>query len=231
MIATGNSIAGAAAKPATAAPTADEATTGAASSADFQNFLKLLTAQLRNQDPLSPLDSTQFVAQLASFSTVEQLVGANARLDLIASGLSGEGIDRYAGWIGREAEASGAPLVFDGTPARYRAEADADADRVELVVRNAAGDVVHRAPIANTGEVLTWDGSTPSGAATPGAYSASAEYFSDGARIDTRPVSTFSEVVGARLAGDEVKIALASGIELAPSDIVGLAAFGRLQNF
>jgi flagellar basal-body rod modification protein FlgD len=58
--------------------------------ADFQSFLRLLTAQLRNQDPLSPLDSTQFVAQLASFSTVEQLASANTRLDKIADRLDSD---------------------------------------------------------------------------------------------------------------------------------------------
>ncbi|MFZ5618752.1 MAG: flagellar hook assembly protein FlgD, partial [Pseudomonadota bacterium] len=169
MIATDNTITSAAARTASAAGPASAAT-----SADFQSFLTLLTAQLRHQDPLSPLDSTQFVAQLASFSTVEELVNANARLDQIASGLSGAGIDRYASWIGREAEARGAPLLFDGAPTPLRAEADASADHVELVIRDAAGNVVHRAPIANTGEILIWDGSTTNGVASPGAYRASA---------------------------------------------------------
>jgi flagellar basal-body rod modification protein FlgD len=48
--------------------------------ADFQTFLTLLTTQLKNQNPLEPLDSTQFVAQLASFSSVEQQVKTNDRL-------------------------------------------------------------------------------------------------------------------------------------------------------
>ncbi|VAW04118.1 Flagellar basal-body rod modification protein FlgD, partial [hydrothermal vent metagenome] len=74
---------------------------------DFQNFLTLLTAQLRNQDPLSPADSTEFVAQLASFSSVEQLVRANGQLETISSAITGGGIDQYADWIGRSAEAPG----------------------------------------------------------------------------------------------------------------------------
>lgn len=226
MIGTDNTIASAAARTPPAAPLAP-----ATSSADFQSFLTLLTAQLRHQDPLSPLDSTQFVAQLASFSTVEELVNANARLDQIASELSGGSIDRYAGWIGREAEAQGAPLLFEGAPTPLRAQADASADRVELVVRDAAGNVVHRAPIANTGEIVIWDGSTANGAASPGAYRASAEYFSDGELTTEKPVSTFSEVVGARLIGEEVRILLASGVELDLSEISGLADFSRFQNF
>lgn len=57
---------------------------------DYQSFLKLLVAQMRNQDPTSPMDSTQYVAQLAAFSQVEQSVQINAKLDqmLQASALS-----------------------------------------------------------------------------------------------------------------------------------------------
>ena len=53
--------------------------------ADFQTFLTLLTTQMKNQDPLNPTDSTEFVAQLASFSGVEQQVRANEQLEKILS--------------------------------------------------------------------------------------------------------------------------------------------------
>ncbi len=48
---------------------------------DYQSFLKLLVAQMKNQDPTNPMDSTQYVAQLASFSQVEQSVQINTKLD------------------------------------------------------------------------------------------------------------------------------------------------------
>jgi flagellar basal-body rod modification protein FlgD len=57
---------------------------------DYNAFLKLLIAQLKNQDPTKPMDSTQFVAQLATFSQVEQSINANNKLDslLTSSALS-----------------------------------------------------------------------------------------------------------------------------------------------
>jgi len=57
---------------------------------DYHAFLRLLIAQLKNQDPTKPMDSTQFVAQLATFSQVEQSIAANAKLDslITASALS-----------------------------------------------------------------------------------------------------------------------------------------------
>lgn len=59
-------------------------------SLNYDSFLKLLTAQMKYQDPTKPMDATQFVAQLASFSNVEQGIKTNAKLDslLISQSLS-----------------------------------------------------------------------------------------------------------------------------------------------
>ena len=54
-----------------------------AATVDYQSFLKLLVAQMKNQDPTSPMESTDYVAQLATFSQVEQSVQINNRLDQI----------------------------------------------------------------------------------------------------------------------------------------------------
>lgn len=69
---------------------------------DFETFLTLLTAQMRNQDPLKPMDSTAFVAQLASFSTVEQQIETNAKLDNILSAFSSSSTNQLTEWIGKE---------------------------------------------------------------------------------------------------------------------------------
>lgn len=63
------------------------ATSSSKASVDYESFLKLLVAELKNQDPTEPMDSTQYMAQLASFSNVEQAVQTNAKLDeLIKTG-------------------------------------------------------------------------------------------------------------------------------------------------
>lgn len=56
---------------------------GSKTAVDYQSFLKLLVAEMKNQDPTKPMDSTQYVAQLAQFSQVEQSVQMNSRLDQI----------------------------------------------------------------------------------------------------------------------------------------------------
>jgi flagellar basal-body rod modification protein FlgD len=58
-------------------------TSTAKTAVDYQSFLKLLIAEMKNQDPTKPMDSTQYVAQLATFSQVEQSVQTNTKLDQI----------------------------------------------------------------------------------------------------------------------------------------------------
>jgi flagellar basal-body rod modification protein FlgD len=79
-----------------AATTQTPATTGG--TLDYNSFLELLVAQLKNQDPTNPSDPTAFVSQLASFSSVEQLVNANSKLDTI---LTQSELSQAAAVIGR----------------------------------------------------------------------------------------------------------------------------------
>jgi flagellar basal-body rod modification protein FlgD len=68
------------------------------SSLDYNAFLKLLVAQMKNQDPTKPMESTEYMAQLASFSNVEQSINANKKLDSL---LQQTRIAQGAGLIGR----------------------------------------------------------------------------------------------------------------------------------
>ncbi len=103
----------------------------AVAEADFETFLSLLTAQMRNQDPLKPLESTEFVAQLASFSAVEQQIRSNERLDEIFDALSGGPGAGLADWIGMEAETTAAAR-HEGGPLDLKVSPAAGADRAAL---------------------------------------------------------------------------------------------------
>lgn len=85
-------------------------TTGKSNNAvDQTTFLKLLTTQLQNQDPLAPMDNTQMVAQMAQFSSVTGIAEMNASLKGIASDIAASRIGDAASWIGRAA------LIQNGT--------------------------------------------------------------------------------------------------------------------
>jgi flagellar basal-body rod modification protein FlgD len=168
---------------------------------------------------LSPLDSTQFVAQLASFSTVEQLVSANARLDALGESLSGGGLGDYADWIGRTAEISGLPALYDGAPIAVGAEPRPDAARTEIIVRNASGAEVDRFAIANGASVGVW---TAPNAQAGELYGFEAAYeFADGSRA-TAPASTFAAIDAVRQTSAGVALDLSNGLTSTPAAVIGL---------
>jgi len=76
---------------------------GKAQTVDYQSFLRLLVAQMKNQDPTSPMESTDYVAQLATFSQVEQSVQINSKLDGI---LQASTFAQAGDLIGREIESA-----------------------------------------------------------------------------------------------------------------------------
>ena len=99
----------------------------AAISSDFETFLKMLTVQMQNQDPLNPIDSTDYAVQLATFSGVEQQVRTNQILSDLSELLGGSGLGQAAQWIGKDvlavtpASFAGDPLTIE-IPAERRAE-------------------------------------------------------------------------------------------------------------
>jgi len=106
-----------------------------------QEFLSLLVAQLQNQDPLSPLDSADFSAQLAQFSSLEQLMQINQRLDGLGEKQDDATLDPVA-LLGREVGAAGSRVaVADGDASQLGYEL-ATPGTVTVEVRNAAGNLV-----------------------------------------------------------------------------------------
>ena len=85
------------------------------SSVDYDAFLKLLVAQMKNQDPTAPMDSSEYIAQLASFSNVEQSVKANARLDAL---LAAQALAQADGIIGRTVTSEDGTITGEVTALR-----------------------------------------------------------------------------------------------------------------
>ncbi|GIV61226.1 MAG: basal-body rod modification protein FlgD [Rhodothermaceae bacterium] len=135
-------------------------------------FLRLLVTQLSNQDPLNPLQGQEFAAQLAQFSSVEQLINiqetlaANgASLDVLAQ-TTNAGI--ASGLIGKTVEALGDQVSWDGEGERILGfDLAGSADTVTLTIRDAAGNVVRTVDLGqqDAGQhTFTWDGKDKYGA-------------------------------------------------------------------
>lgn len=140
---------------------------------DFDTFLNLLTTQLQAQDPLDPVDSSEFTNQLVQFSNVEQAIEQNKNLENLAALTALNGISANVGYIGRTVTVEQAEASFDGTDATWIYELEGAAFRNDLVITDTDGQAVRNL----TGETsagkhtLVWDGTDDSGnTVPPGTY-------------------------------------------------------------
>lgn len=204
------------------AATDDSAATAAS---DFQSFLLLLTAQLRNQDPLSPLDSTQFVEQLASFSSVEQQIETNEKLDALAERLSVSAIDEASKWIGRDVETVSGAAHFEGAPLTYIAPEGPVGSTTEIVVSDLAGNSIYREEADNQRREFIWQGETSDGATAPhGDYVVMIKRYENGEQIEVAQPIAFTRVLQARFEENGVQLVLENGALVSPSEIAALRA-------
>lgn len=133
---------------------------------NFETFLSLLTAQLKNQDPLSPVDSNEFTAQLTQMAGVEQQLMTNSLLTALLDKQSSGGMSDAANYIGRDATAVWPTTELNNGQARWSYELAADAAKVTMSVVDGSGKTVWTgdAPDKTTGiHDFTWDGKTTGG--------------------------------------------------------------------
>jgi flagellar basal-body rod modification protein FlgD len=139
-------------------------------SATFDNFLQLLTKQLEKQDPLSPMDATQFTSQLVQFSTVEQAIQTNSKLDrlveVISSGAQTSALQYIDNTV--ETDTRVAQLAKQGE-ARFAYSLPRAAKEVRIAVLDADGQVVREAAggRAAGASSFVWDGKGGNGNRLP----------------------------------------------------------------
>lgn len=206
----------------TPAPEPSDASAATAAS-DFQSFLQLLTAQLRNQDPLSPLDSTQFVEQLASFSAVEQQIATNSKLDALAERLGVSAIDEASQWIGKDVETISGAAHFEGEPLSYLVPAGDVGTATEIVISDAAGNIVYREETDNQRREFTWRGENNDGGTAPnGDYMVSVNRYDEDGLLGSEQPIAFTRVLQARFEESGVQLVLENGAIVSPADIAAL---------
>lgn len=191
-------------------------------SSDFETFLKMLTVQMQNQDPLNPVDSSDYAVQLATFSGVEQQVQTNDLLKGLSALLGTNGMAQMAGWVGKEARAPAA-AYFDGDPITIAPNPASIADKAQIVVQNAAGQEVDRFDIPVSAEPIKWSGLDSSGYPRDlGLYSFEVVSFVGGEALAQDPVEVYSTVTEVRSQGGETVLILEGGAAVAASQVSAL---------
>lgn len=181
-----------------------------------EQFLTLLVAQLQNQDPLNPADATEFTAQLAQYSQLEQLFNLNDAMDNLATAQTNSQKVSALSLMGKEVVVEDSKFTFDGSPVQVGYNSDGAASKIALQIKNSAGVVVATLQASETGKgehFLTWDGKDESGNVLPsGTYqiginakSASAE-----TTVEVSPLVR-NMVTGVDLSGSEPTIITKTG--------------------
>lgn len=205
---------------AASAPSAGAAGTKIAS--DYMMFLKMLTVQMQNQDPMNPIESSDYALQLATFSGVEQQVRTNELLAKMAAGFQQFGMADMAGWIGKEAR-SNAPVYYDGTPVTLSPNPAVGATRAVIAVKDAQGNLVSREEIPVSAAPYQWLGAAADGSPLPnGTYTITLESMKGEEVIDARPIEHYALVTEARGGAGGTKLVLAGGIEVEATNITAL---------
>lgn len=198
------------------------AATSSVLSSDFEVFLQMLTAQAEYQDPLEPIDSSEYAAQLAQFSMVEQQVMTNDLMQEMLSALGANDMASAANWIGMEALVQG-PVQFEGNPITIAPNPPVAAQEVTLIVTNAQGTEVARRSLPVSAEPYAWDGHNASGSALPhGEYSFQIESAANGEVLLTEPALAYNRVTEARVDGGSTLLVLESGYLVRANSVIGL---------
>ena len=188
---------------------------------DFETFLRMLTVQIRNQDPLNPMQATEFAQQLATFSGVEQQVRTNALLETL---LGRAEMAEMAGWIGAQVR-SAAGAGFDGArPVELFLTPPAEAvDRAVLVVRDAMGMQVASDAVDPGATVHLWRGLGADGQPLPpGHYSFEMTGFRDGLPEPMPPPEAYAWVREVQRTPDGVMLLLGGGGSLPAAQVSAL---------
>lgn len=141
-----------------------------------QNFLHMLTVQLRNQDPMAPMDNAAMTAQLAQLNMVDGINRLNTSMGSMVTQMKAAAMISMSSAVGQMALAPGEDFEFSGQPVRLAAKLPVAVGELELTVLDAAGAPRRRIPLGAR-EVGTvdqlWDGKDTAGQPLPpGSYTA-----------------------------------------------------------
>lgn len=187
-----------------------------------EDFLRLMIAQLENQDPTAPLENTEFLSQMAQFSTVEGIQGIERGFGSLSGVLSANQTLQAASLVGNKVVTeSNLGVLAEGETLDATIDLRQGSGAITLYIQDMAGNLVHSRTLGASapGEIkIAWDGITDAGGtALPGQYRVSAEAIIQG-QTEATPVYAHSLVESVTIDGASGGV----GLNLAGGDQVSL---------
>lgn len=179
----------------------------------YNNFLLLLTKQLQNQDPLSPMDTAEFTQQLVSFSSVEQMIQSNKRLEQLISLQSATNAFGAVNFLGNRVAIDSDRVSLKDGKASFQYQIDRKAAQAVLRVTDASGKtVLVQEANRETGTYnVDWNGKDAFGNQLPdGQYQVSVSYADEMGKIYSAKMTSFGVVDSTEITDGQVKLFIGS---------------------
>lgn len=167
---------------------------------DLNQFLNLLVTQLKNQDPLDPMDANEFTSQLVQFASVEQQIYQNANLEKLLLVTQTSQVAGMTDFIGNTIEASGSSFYLENGAAEITYQFDTKPRSATISIINSSGLTIYSADavLETDKQSFTWDGKNKSGTDQPdGSYVAIVSATDGEGNIMDVAQSVFGRVTGA----------------------------------
>jgi flagellar basal-body rod modification protein FlgD len=194
---------------------------------NFNQFLTLLTAQLKNQDPTNPIDTNEFTNQLVMFAQVEQQIATNTNLESLLDINRTSQITSIAPLVGKRVEIDGPDLALQNGAAQFAFANPNGHATGRVVITDQAGRIVRdqQVNLSRGQNLLQWDGRDGSGAQlADGAYKVSVRAIMPNRQEETLAATTRATVTAAERDGTGFALLLGQGLRVAPDKVRALAS-------
>lgn len=203
------------------AQTSASSATGSVDDAQ-SNFMKLLVAQMQNQDPMNPMDNAQMTSQMAQLNMVSGINQLNTTLSSALSSFQATQTMQASSLIGREVLVPSSTLQLSSGQAKMGVDLAQSVDSLKLAVLDSAGQTLRSIDLGAKPAGLTqlaWDGATDAGAAAAdGSYSFKLEALRNGQSVTATALSA-AQVGGVSLSNNNVRLSLPGLGEVALADV------------
>ena len=202
-----------------------QATSNGTSAADLsKNFLKMLTVQLQNQDPMNPMDNAAMTSQLAQLNQVDGINKLNASVNSLVAQMQSANFMNLSSSVGKTALAEGSQVYFSGQAVGMAAKLDTSAASLKAVIRDGSGQIVNQFDFGPTPAGMNdfiWDGGDDAGKQVKSGLYTLELTATDSLGKTSVPTS----YVGAMVAsigqeGTDMKVGLSDGRNILTTDIV-----------
>jgi flagellar basal-body rod modification protein FlgD len=191
-------------------------------SSDFNAFLNMLTTQLKHQDPLNPVDSADYAMQLAAFSTVEQQVLLNQKMDVLQNNLHQNTLASLSNWMGKTVKLPGS-FTYSGGEVTALITPPTGSEKTDFIVQDATGAEIFRHRLGAQDQEFAWAGTTSKGAVAPvGHYNFALEGFAKDQSLGISKLASLQTIEEISQPADDILVTLGNGQTLPWKNLTGL---------